>query len=332
MALGDKLYFGEFSSRKLLIITLPVFVIIAFAAFAFVPVRGLALRRVPQEKQLPARDQDFQNRCHGPGVVKCEGFDSETDTLAYIYPDGGGLYRGVFDTHTTASGVGSLRFEIPATSGANSSGGWTASLGGGFGPGRVFYVQFRERFSPEFLKTKYQGNGWKQAIFHMGRKTCGSIEITTQNTYERGYPQMYTDCGSRSFDVDLKNGDYLYETGDYNCHRWSPSPQSCAFYHANEWMTFYYEVGLGHWGRPDSSIKAWVAYEGKPYRQFVNAPSYRLDADSSPTDVFNAITLTPYNTGKPAEVPHPVAYVGYHELIVSKQPIPAPQVSAVESH
>ena len=288
--------------------------------------RGAA-RGGPSGKPQTDRDADFLSRCHAPGVVKCMGFDSQTDTLAYIYPDGRGFYRAVFDTQTTASGKGSLRFEIPSLSGQNSSGGWTAGLGAAFGPGQTFYVQFRERFSQEFLKNRYQGNGWKQVIFHMDRKTCGNMEITTQNTYERGYPQMYTACGSRPFDVHLENGDFLYESGDYECHRQNPTPESCAYYHSDEWMTFYYEVKGGHWGRPDSSIKAWVAYEGKPYRQFINAVNYQLDADSGPGDAFNAITLTPYNTDKPAEVSQPAAYVWYDELIVSRRPIRAPLVA-----
>jgi hypothetical protein len=278
----------------------------------------------PSKSPNDSADADFRRRCEAPGVVKCVGFDSEADILPFAYPDNGGAYRASLDTKTTASGAGSLRFEIPSNSGQNSSGGWHTGLGRSFGPGRILYVQFRERFSPEFLKTNYEGNGWKQAIFHMGSKTCGSIELTTQNTYNRGYPQMYTDCGSRSFDVDLKNGDFLYEQGDYNCHRNKPSAASCAYYHPNEWMTFYYEIKVGAWGRPESSIKAWVAYEHKPYKQFVNATSYRLDSDSGPADAFDSITLTPYNTNKPSDRSHGIAYIWYDELIVSDQPIPFP--------
>ena len=143
----------------------------------------------------------------------------------------------------------------------------------------------------------------------------------------RGYPQMYTDCGSRNFDVDLGNGDFLYEEGDYNCHRQSPSSRSCAFYHPNEWMTFYYEVKVGAWGKPESSIRAWVAYEGKPYKQFINEVNYRLDFDSGLSDSFNAITLTPYNTNKPSDNAYPASYIWYDELIVSSQPISAPGTS-----
>lgn len=266
---------------------------------------------------------DFKRRCTAAGVVKCVAFDSEED-LAFIYPDGSGQIRAVLDTGTKASGAASLRFEIPPYSGANTSGGWTSGLGRAFGPSQTFYVQFRERFSDEFLKTNFGGNGWKQAIFHQGKKTCGSIELTTQNTYARGYPQMYTDCGGRNFDVDLGNGDFLYEKGDYNCHRSSPNSSSCGYYHPNEWMTFYYEVKLGRWGEPESSIRAWVAYEGKEYKQFINAINYRLDFDSTPSDAFDAVTLTPYNTNKPADKANPTAYVWYDELIVSYRPIAAP--------
>ncbi|HXJ06041.1 MAG TPA: hypothetical protein VNH65_13140 [Candidatus Acidoferrum sp.] len=266
---------------------------------------------------------DFQSRCHAPDVVKCVGFDSENEILPFLAADGNGVYRGALDRMVHSSGAGSLRFEIPSISGQNSSGAWTSGLGANFGPGRTLYVQFRERFSPEFLKSDFQGNGWKQVIFHMGHKTCGSIELTTQNSYGRGFPEMYTDCGSRSFVADLHNGDFLFERGDYNCHRSKPTASSCAYYHANEWMTFYYEVKLGSWGRPESSIKAWVAYEGAPYRQFIDERKYRLDFDSSPLDTYNAVTFTPYNTGKPT-TPHPLAFVWYDELIVSNRPIAAP--------
>jgi hypothetical protein len=277
---------------------------------------------------LPDAAADFPTRCRAAGVVKCIGFDSDAEISSFVYPDSNNVVRASVDKRTVASGEGSLRFEIPPGSGQNSSGGWTSDLGASFHPGDTFYVQFRERFSSQFLKINFQGNGWKQAIFHKDHKTCGSIELTTQNTYARGYPQMYTDCGNRSFDVDLKNGDFLYETGDYNCHRWKPTPASCAYYHADEWMTFYYEVKLGTWGQPESSIRAWVAYEGKAYKRFVDARNFRLDFDSGPNDAFDSITLTPYNTGKPAGINHPSSYIWYDELIVSREPIAVPASQA----
>jgi hypothetical protein len=276
-------------------------------------------------EEARGQDADFDRRCHSPGVVKCVGFDSPREIAPYLYNDSQGQLRAVVDGDVKASGHGSLRFEIPSHSGQNSSGGWTSGLGASFGQGQTFYVQYRQRFSTEFLKTRYQdAEGWKQSIFHMGTSTCAAIEITTVNSYHRGYPQMYTNCGGRSFDVDLHNYDFLYETGDYNCHRSNPSPHDCAFYRANQWMTFYYEIKIGSWGKPDSSIKAWVGYEGEPLRQFENGMNYQLDFNSSPSDAFNAVTLTPYNTGKSPAQNHPPAYTWYDELIVSRQAIPSP--------
>jgi len=271
----------------------------------------------------PDPDADFQARCSAPGVVKCVGFDSAADIDPFIYPDSGGVLRAARDTSVKASGSSSLRFEIPSRSGANSSGNWKDSLGGSFGPGKTFYVQFRQRFSPEMLNTNFGGNGWKQVIFHYASYSCAALEITTQNTYLRGYPQMYTHCGAGSFAIDLGNGDFLYENGDYNCHRSNPNATGCAFYYANEWMTFYYEVKVGNWGQPNSSVKAWVAYEGGPMKQFVNAPNYTLDQDA-PGREFNSLTLLPYNTDKPSGQTNPVAYTWHDELIVSTQPIAAP--------
>jgi hypothetical protein len=142
---------------------------------------------------------------------------------------------------------------------------------------------------------------------------------------------MYTDCGSRGFEVDLGNGDYLLQQGDYNCHYQDQNPTDCSYYRANQWMTFYYEVKIGNWGQANSSIKAWVAYEGGPLKQFINVVNYRLDFNDSSSDVYNTVTLLPYNTAKPSNVNHPTAYIWYDELIVSKQPIPAPNAPTTAS-
>ena len=65
-------------------------------------------------------------------------------------------------------------------------------------------MQWRQRFSPEFLRTSYRdGGGWKQAIVGEGDRpgatvySCTQLEIVTQNTYQRGFPQMYHSCGGK---------------------------------------------------------------------------------------------------------------------------------------
>lgn len=279
-----------------------------------------------------ASDADFEKRCHAAGVVKCVGFDSPDEITPFLTKDSGGVIRGVLDPDVKASGHGSLRFEIPSRSGQNSSGSWTSGMGAAFGEGQTFYVQYRQRFTPEFLKTKYEGGaGWKQSIFHMDGKTCASIEITTVNGFYRGFPIVYTDCGSRDFSVALPNSDFLLEQGDsassgYNCHYQNRS--NCAFYKPNEWMTFYYEVKIGNWGQSNSSVKAWVGYEGQPLKQFVNGVNYKLNSNSGPSDVFDSISLLPYNTGKSQGKEYPATYTWYDELIVSRNPIPPPSIPA----
>jgi hypothetical protein len=324
------------STKRRIFVAIGILAIGLFVVVSYFINQGFFLSATAQDAsagqggaEATASDADFQKRCQSPGVVKCAGFDTPHEVAAYLYNDSQGQLRALVDTDVKASGKGSLRFEIPTHSGQNSSGGWTSGLGAGFGQGQTFYVQYRQRFSPEFLKIKFQdAEGWKQSIFHNGKSTCAAIEITTVNSYHRGYPQMYTNCGGRSFDVDLHNYDFLYETGDYNCHRQNPNGHDCAFYKANQWMTFYYEIKIGTWGKPDSGIKAWVGYEGEPLKQFVNGVNYQLDFNAGPSDVFNAVTFTPYNTGKSPLQDHPTAYTWYDELIVSRQPIPAPAVSA----
>lgn len=271
----------------------------------------------------------FAQRCAAAGVIKCVGFDTTAEILPFISADGNGVMQASLDTTVSASGGGSLKFVIPANSGQNSSGSWSDSLGAAFPPGTTFFVQYRQRFSPEFINTNYNGNGWKQSIFHMGGSTCASIELTTQNTWQHGFPEMYTDCGARGFWTNLPGGDQLLEQGDtsstgYNCHYSNQVPASCAFYQPNQWMTFYYEVHVGNWGQANSTIKAWVAYEGGPMKEFVNMQGYTLNYNNSPSDVYDHVTLLPYNTHKVQSQTNPVAYTWYDELIVSRNPIPAP--------
>lgn len=272
-----------------------------------------------------ADDLDFQRRCSATGVLYCKGFDSSAD-LAELTPAWDGVIRGSIDTGTKASGAGSLRFEIPPYSAANTSGSWLGGLGQNFGQNSHFYVQFSQRFSPEMLNTRYDGGGgWKQVIFHRYGSSCAAVELTTQNIYYYGFPMMYTNCGSRELTTPISGGDILLEQGDYNCHYSNKNSTDCAFYRADQWMTFYYDVQIGTWNTNSSTIKAYVSYEGMPMKQFVNQQNFQLRYDDTTADSYSRIQLTPYNTGKSSAQNHPTAYTWYDELVVSTSPIAAPQ-------
>ena len=280
------------------------------------------------------RPQEFEVRCHAPGVIVCQGFDSPVIGVPASWP-APGLYpawdkalRGTFDRAQKASGEGSLRFEIPAHTGANAAGYWRQPFGRNFGEGATFYVQFRERLSPEMMRNNWGDTTWKQVIFHNESATCADVELTTAQYYHSGLPIMYTDCGNRKLVTNDGNPPYLLQQGEYNCWYAKYNSKDCFLYVANQWVTFYYKISVGHWGKPDSSISAWVGLDGKPMRQWVKMADFILKNDHPGRD-YDCLTLLTYMTNKDASLDHPTAYAWYDELIVSTQSIAPPTAATV---
>ena len=171
------------------------------------------------------------------------------------------------------------------------------------------------------LTGDHSGDGWKQVIFHGESASCSNVELTTQNIFQRGFPQLYTACGGEPFYVDLGNGDFLLQQADYPCHYQNMNSTDCSFYRSNEWMTFYYEFEIGAWGTPTSNIRAYVAYEGEPLLQYIDFQNYTLNFQDGPSDSYNRVQITPYNTSKDSSQSHATAFTWYDELVVSTQPI-----------
>lgn len=280
----------------------------------------------------PGELADFETRCHAAGVLVCQGFDSPETFVAArwpaagLYPAADGVVRGTMDASIKASGKGSLRFEIPSRSPANAAGSWRQSMGREFGEGSTFYVQFRQRFSKEMLKNDWGETSWKQVIFHNAAASCADVELTTAQYYHDGFPIMYTDCGGRTISTNNGVPPYKLEQGDYNCWYSQYNPKSCFFYPVEQWVTFYYQVSIGHWGKPDSNIQAWTALDGQSYKQWIKMPNFILKNESPGKD-YDTVTLLPYMTGKNMLVSHATAYTWYDDLIVSTEPIAAPAES-----
>lgn len=161
---------------------------------------------------------DFPTRCSQPGVIKCVNFDTDSDfdhgiggtngafgsNSGIIPPSGTDDYtRAVRDTQYKASGDSSLRFTIPSNSGADTSGAYftnfSKDLSLQIDEGEEFYVQWRQRFSPEFIETQYDGaGGFKQIIVGTGDKpgttpysSCSALELPLYNHLQKGFPVMY---------------------------------------------------------------------------------------------------------------------------------------------
>jgi hypothetical protein len=318
----------------------------------------------------PAGTADFATRCAQPGVLRCVGFDTASD-LAGTFGDNSGSLSGastpVLDPTIKASGASSLKFTIPSNSPADTSGSYftnfSADLQTQFSANAEFYVQWRQRFSPEFLNTAFAGGGgWKQAIIGAGDKpgctastsanglcssSCTALETVVQNTFQRGFAQMYNSCtGSTShgafnpldepfgsFDFKLQNARpspyCLYSQANTNPKTSFPPVGNCIGYFPDEWMTFQVMIKTGprvndEW--VNSSVTLWIAREGQPSQPAINLGAYNLTAASSAEDLkFGKIWLLPYDTGKDPSQDHPTGFTWYDELIISRTQIADPQ-------
>jgi hypothetical protein len=311
----------------------------------------------------------FAERCAQPGVVKCVGFDAAGDfnigaggtSGAYgqnfgIYPPSGtsDYTRATQDTSIKASGNSSLRFTIPANSGSDSSGAYftnfSSDLSVQFGENSEFYVQWRQRFSPEFVATKYAGGGgWKQVIIGTGDQpgklyqSCSSLETVVQNTEHKGFAQMYNSCSGSASHPPYDGFYEPFGAYDFKLQNARPSPYclysqsrssyfaptgNCLGYVANEWMTFQVRIKTGPRVGDEfvnSYVTLWIAREGQPSELVINWGPYNLSAGlAADNQRYGKVWLLPYNTGKNSSVTNPTAYTWYDELIISRNKIADP--------
>jgi len=162
---------------------------------------------------------DFATRCAAAGVVKCVGFDSNTDlgvtgTSAYganfgnLNTSGGTCPTGcpAIDTTVAASGAGSLKFIQAALSNSGGAGQWftnfSADLQTQYGSGQDFYVGFRWRANCDFvwsncptntLPRNYEadgGGGWKMGLVSAGDPANGSCTQGNTTTCKSSCTEM----------------------------------------------------------------------------------------------------------------------------------------------
>ena len=307
------------------------------------------------------RESDFETRCKAEGVVRCIGFDAPEE-IAGGYGANSGILPGmttpIIDSTVKASGRGSLKFTVPPFSSANTSGSYftnfSSDLSQTFGQNSEFYIQWRQRFSSEFLKTEYlHGEGWKQAIIGSGDRighpysSCTDLEVVVQNTYQRGFPALYNSCSGSSshaaydpfqerygaYDFKLQNSRpapfCLYSQGRTSPVTFFPPKGNCFAYFPNEWMTFQIHIVAGPRVGDEfvkSKVRLWVAREHLPSELVIDWGPYNLTAGQPSEDQrFGKIWLLPYHTDKDPAQNHPTGYIWYDELIISRKRVPDPR-------
>ena len=329
----------------------------------------------------PSGSADFQTRCGAAGVILCNGFDSPADIAG-----GYGNWRGTFvagdgvrvpqiDAALMASGGGSIKFTVPSLSGANSSGSFFTNFSQDLSvqfdscntdPNNCeFYVQWRQRFSPEFVTTHYAGGGgWKQADFSEGDRTgmvagsCSDIEVVIQNVNFAGVPRTYHSCGGKdgSYEPleywDSILGNVVVQNA-VGCLYPSYIAPPCVNYQSNQWMTFQVHIKIGTWYQDnnvykhDSVVQLWVGYEGQASKlvldfspqpgsaglacqqQQTSIPGCKTGYDLYNGNIgvtkYGKLWLLPYDTAKDGSVSYPEAYTWYDELVISRNKIADPQ-------
>jgi len=317
-----------------------------------------------------AGSADFDARCNAAGVLRCVAFDSPAE-ISGTWGDRTGSLPGdavpEIDSSVKASGAGSLKFTIPSNSGPNSSGSYFANfsddLGGQAGENATVFVQWRQRFSPELLETHYDGGmGWKLGDVGTGDQpgcsasnavsidsggncstSCTPLEVVVQNSYQRGFAQMYHSCtGSSSHgayqgfeepfqnDIKLQNARpapyCLYSQGASGSY--FPPEGNCFGFFPDEWMTIQIQVETGpRMGDEfkNSHVRMWIARQGQPSEPVMDWGPYNLTAgDPSTNQAYGKVWLLPYHTSKDESQTNPAAYTWYDELVISTAKIADP--------
>jgi hypothetical protein len=275
-----------------------------------------------------------------------------TDTT--VYRSGGGSMLATIPGTAASDPTGYYR-RLFQSSQTNTPG--TATV---FGQSSDFYIQYAQRMDSPFITNAWPANGggltyFKQHIFSHDSSTCGNIEITTVNVNNAGYPLGYSQCGADPFQISSGlsasglfnefnaalinsgtfNGTSMVLTGGnlngppYNCPYNSSQPNPNCFDYStvvNTWVTYYYHVHIGTWGVANSLIEAWVSTPTSPaYRQWLYLPNHILLQDGA-TPGYDMVTLLAYWTNRSSgSSAGPTSHTWYDELIVSSQPIAAPQ-------
>ena len=290
----------------------------------------------PRPGGSPAQAGDaFQMLCSQPGVIKCVDFETPIP-LSFGGFDNSGILSGdmttpSLDSTVAASGNSSLKFTIPPNADEGSAGSYftnfSTDLSTQFGANSEFFVQWAQRFSPEFLAySDADGNGWKQADIGTGDQlngrqffSCTDTEVVPQNTFYLGFAMMYNSCTGSSSHQAFNNlfepfGTFDGGFQDYKLQNGRPSPYclrsqafsnppasffpplgNCLGYFANEWMTFEVHIKTG----PRGSAGVPGA---SPNDEFVNSyVQLWIAREGQPGQL--AISFGPYNlsAGDPAD-------------------------------
>jgi len=294
----------------------------------------------------------WSSRSNAAGVTMATNFATSGEVTSYIHGDtqAGNLTR---DTSEGLSGGAALKLYIPSSTSENP-GNWRRGLsnaftsdGDGFGTTQ-FYLQYRVKFGPNWLRPSTDGGGRKVMIlsgikFSSPNSSSSALpfEIVHNNQGWRGVVHAYHQDGNSFPPFDETIGGNLrvqpaldwgasysdqkryaiWNTGGFTgmspgCYRWVEG----------EWYTIYMRVKAATYG--GSSGNEMDMYVAGPsdstYTQLYSARDFTLGDRSDPDYAggFSGIWFTGFDTGRTAASYNTWFWIG--ELIASTQPIACP--------
>ena len=305
-------------------------------------------------------DSDFAARRSAEGVVYSNGFDDtnelEDGTQEEAYDS---TIQSALNSDQKTSGASSLRFKLRAgVTNDTIAGSWVKDLGAGttFVEGDHVYYQWRQRFDQNWItaaSTRWNSST-KLTNFHGPNSTCQGSEFTCLgSSYGNDlWPSCYTACGN-GFETSTSNfnkisscpGDCLIQQGSvhshpettpnsgYNGHYQDQSTgdgngEGWLVLEADVWYTFYVHIYLAAYGGSSGNVfEAFIARDNGPYKQYQHCNNWTWSNNLD--NNIRVFRLETYMTELPSQgqAAQADAYTWYDELIISTQPIAAPDSS-----
>ena len=299
-------------------------------------------------------DTNFTTRCTAPGVVKCEDFNDAGDfvTNTTVFAGDDSQVRCVRDTSVYASGGGAVKCTIPAGEWTSDpTGYYKVAIGTDFGEGNDLYFQFRQRFTANYITDATGPSaGFKSFIlWHGSGNSCTDVQFVQQNIEQRTWPRWYTACGGTrtppsGVQVTHGDGDVALQFGlvdgtaggdGYWCTNRNDDPgeTDCAFYTANQWITYDFHIRVGTWGSGNSLVRGWATYPNGVRRILLNHATFQFDNDTPASKKFRQLDLVTYHSNCGGGNPNcttsdsQAASTWFDEVIVSTNPI-SPAITA----
>lgn len=278
-------------------------------------------------------------RCSGPDVVRCFGFDDAAAIAPHLEPNQEGDLVGHFDPAVRAAGSGSLRFDVPASSdirdlvGSFSINFSSDELEPGsmyparIGEGEEIYVQWRQRFEAAVIEAD-GGEGWVHAVVGKGDRfaeKAAAVEaplLNIANRYYSGVPQFALASGI-PIQPDAPSGGVFLQNA-VGCQSYDVSEPPCIFFHADEWMTFQVGIEVGHWNEEDSRVRVWLAREGASQVLVLDILVTLLTQNNDPDEKIGKVWFLLDDPNRPAGIQNPAASSWVDDLVISRRQIADP--------